>query len=141
MKKTNILLLFKTFLMITVLTPGAALTHEPPDTFHRIKIETDDSRLASFANMHVQEIDQGVEVSGVLLRRVGHRNLRIRGHIHIEVLNKDGRVLDIAKLPLQPGVMTVRRDRNRNFSVTVQVPEEKVHSIRVSHNVGKDLHG
>jgi len=130
---------------MTALALGAYLTlpvvhaHEPVDPAHAIPFETVDSRLAYPTEIHVQETEQGVEVKGKLKRK-GHKNVSLRGHVDVKLLDALGRVLESETQPLRTRAGSAKHDHDRDFSVVLPLPDVKEYSVRVSHSIGGDKH-
>ncbi|NOZ55149.1 MAG: hypothetical protein GXP08_18765 [Gammaproteobacteria bacterium] len=63
--KTNCIRTFMAAVIFSSLVlPSIGFAHEPVGPMHAIPVETVDSRLAYPTDIHVQVIDQGVEVKG-----------------------------------------------------------------------------
>ena len=137
MKSNRNLMMAVTFSCLV--TPLTGFAHEPADPMHGIPIEMVDSRLAKPTEIHVQVTDQGVEVKGKLKRK-GHKNLSLRGHVDVELLDTVGRVLKSEKLSILHRSGQAKRDYGRDFSIVLPLPEEEEYSVRVRHNVGMDDH-
>lgn len=116
-----------------------AHAHEPVDPAHAIAFETVDSRLAYPTEIHVQETEQGVEVKGKLKRK-GHKNRMLRGHVDVELVDTDGQVLESKKVSFSPRSGSAKHDHTRDFSVVLPLPDVKEYSVRVSHSIGGDKH-
>ena len=122
-----------------LMTPLTGLAHEPVNPLHTIPIETVDSRLASPTNIHVQVTDQGVEVKGKLKRK-GHKNQMIRGHVDVELVGENGQVLESETLSIIPLSGPSKHDHDRDFTLVLPQPVVKDYSVRVRHNIGMDDH-
>lgn len=112
--------------------------HEAADPLHATPIETLDSRIATPANIHVQETDKGVEVRGILKRRAGHKTQSLHGHVDVELLDREGQTLERATLPIKGLPGPARFDREREFSTILPVPSSPGYTVRVSHSIGAD---
>ncbi len=122
-----------------LVTPLTGFAHEAVDTLHAIPVETVSSRLASPTEIHVQVTDQGVEVKGKLKRK-GHKNQSLRGHVDVELLDTIGRIIERKKQVLRSGGGSAKYDHSRYFSVVLPLPKTKEFSVRVRHSTGGDKH-
>lgn len=109
--------------------------HEAVDPLHVTPIETVDSRIAIPVNIHVQETDKGVEIKGILKRRVGHKTQDLYGHIDVELLGADDQILERATLPIKGLPGSARLDHKREFSTILPVPSSPGYTVRVSHSI------
>jgi len=119
--------------------PFTGFAHESVDTLHAIPVETLDSRLASPTEIHVQVTDQGVEVKGKLKRK-GHKNQSLHGHVDVELLDAIGRIVESKRQSVRRRSGSAKHDHSRDFSVVLPLPEAKEFSIRVRHSTGGDKH-
>lgn len=117
------------------------LAHEKTDVLHDTLIEEIDSRLASPSQIHVEETDEGVHVSGVLKRRGSyHRKKSLRGHIHVQLINEKNQVIDESIVAVKRKPAAIKHDHYRKFSVILPMPSTKDYTVRVRHEVKTDNH-
>lgn len=120
--------------------PVTGFSHETTDPLHPIPIETIDSRLAYPVKVHVQVTDAGLEIKGILKRK-GHNNKTLRGHVDVEVIDSAGKVLESKKVSISSRKGSSKHDHGRDFSTVLALPEgEEEYSVRVSHVVGGHDH-
>ena len=133
----------RTFMAGVVLSclmmPMTVSAHESVDTLHAIPVETVASRLANPTEIHVQVTEQGVEVKGKLKRK-GHKNKSLRGHVDVELLNNIGEVIESKKQLIRSRAGSAKHDHSRDFSVVLPLPETEEFSVRVRHVIGGDDH-
>ena len=122
-----------------LVTPLTGLAHESNDPLHPIPVETVDSRLAYPTNVHVQVTDAGLEIKGKLKRK-GHNNKTLRGHVDVEVIDSVGKVLESKKASISSRKGSSKHDHDRDFSVVLETPESEEYSVRVSHAMGGHDH-
>ena len=122
-----------------IVMPMTVSAHESVDTLHSIPIETVGSRLAYPTETHVQVTDQGVEVKGKLKRK-GHKNQSLRGHVDVELLDTIGNIVESKKQVVRSRGASAKHDHSRGFSVVLPLPETKEFSVRVRHRIGGDDH-
>ena len=122
-----------------IVTPMTVSAHEAVDPLHSTPVETVGSRLAYPTQIHVQVVDEGVEVKGKLKRK-GHKSLSLRGHVDVELLDSIGRVLASEKLSISPRSGPAKHDHDRDFSLILPLPQEKEYSVRVRHSIGGHDH-
>ena len=129
----------KVILIGCLLAPWGVNAHEPVDPMHAIPVETLDSRLAIPTNIHVQITDQSVEVNGKIKRK-GHKNMSLRGHVDVELVDSNGQVLESKKVSVSPRTGSSKHDHDRAFSAVLALPEAQEYSLRVTHSVGGHKH-
>jgi len=139
MKTNRIRTLMTAAVFSCLVTPFTGFAHEPVDSMHAIPVETVDSSMARPSGVHVQVTDQGVEVKGKIKRK-GHRNMTLRGHVDVELLDSIGRVLASETQALRTRSGSAKHDHDRDFSVVLPLPDVKEYSVRVSHSLGGDNH-
>ena len=139
MKTNRIRNLMTAVIFSGFVTPLTGFAHEPVDPLHSIPIEMVDSRMAKPTGIHVQLMDQGVEVKGKLKRK-GHKNISLRGHVDVELLNTAGQVIESEKLSISHRSGTAKHDHDRDFSIVLPLPEEKEYSVRVRHSTDNSDH-
>ena len=120
-------------------TPITGVAHESADPLHPVPVETVDSRLAYPTKVHVQVTDAGLEINGKLKRK-GHNNKTLRGHVDVEVISSAGKVLESKKVSISSRKGSSKHDHDRDFSVVLATPESEEYSVRVSHAVGGHDH-
>lgn len=114
--------------------------HETADSLHKTPVAKVDSRMATLANIHVQETDKGVEVKGILKRRISHKTESLSGHIDVELLDATGQTMERIMLPVKERSGPAKLDRERAFATILPVPSSAGYTVRVSHNIGTDDH-
>ena len=122
-----------------LMMPMTVSAHETVDTLHSTPVETVDSRLAYPTEIHVQVTDQGVGVKGKLKRK-GHKNRSLRGHVDVELLDTVGRVLESKTQSVRVRAGSSKHDHDRDFSIVLPLPEAEEYSVRVRHSIGGDDH-
>ena len=122
-----------------LVTPMTGVAHESNDPLHPIPVETVDSRLAYPTNIHVQVTDDGLEIKGKLKRK-GHNNKTLRGHVDVEVIDSAGNVLESKKVSISSRKGSSKHDHYRDFSIVLAAPESEKYSVRVSHAMGGHDH-
>ena len=93
--------------------------------------------MAYPAKGHVQVTEQGVEVKGKLKRK-GHKNKSLRGHVDVELLDSVGGVMESKKQFVRSRGGSAKHDHSRDFYVVLPLPETKEFSVRVRHSTGGD---
>lgn len=117
-----------------------AFGHELSDVLHATPIETIDSRFARVENVHVEETSKGLVVQGGI-RRSSHRQLKLRGHIDIEVLDSRGNLIEIAQnVGIWPTFRSAKHDVYRRFYSEIVVNPGSDYSVRISHDSGGGEH-
>ena len=129
----------KVILVGCLLSPWGVNAHEPVDPSHAIPVETVGTRLAYPTQVHVQETDAGLEIKGKLKRK-GHNNKTIRGHMDVELIGSNGQVLKSKKVSISARSGSSKHDHDRDFSVVLALPEAQEYSVRVTHSVGGHEH-
>ena len=119
--------------------PLTGFAHEAVDPLHAIPVETVDSHLVNPTGIHVQVTDQGVEVKGTLKRK-GHKNQSLRGHVDVELLDTNGRIMKSKKQAVRSRGGSAKHDHSQDFSVVLPLPRTKEFSVRVRHSTGGDNH-
>jgi len=82
---------------------------------------------------------QGVEVKGKLKRK-GHKNQSLRGHVDVELVSLNGHILASNGLSISPRSGSAKHDHGRDFSIVLPLPEDKDYNVRVRHNIGMNDH-
>ena len=125
----------KVILVGCLLAPWGVSAHEPVDHTHATPIEVAGTRLAYPTKVHVQETDAGLEVKGKLKRK-GHNNKALRGHVDVELIGSEGQVLESRKISISARTGSSKHDHDRDFSVVLSLPETQEYSVRVTHSMG-----
>jgi len=129
----------KALLVVCLLAPWGVNAHDPVDSMHAIPVETVGTSLAYPTQVHVQETDEGLEVKGKLKRK-GHKNKTLRGHVDVELVDSNGQVLESKKVSISPRTGSSKHDHDRDFSAVLALPEAQEYSVRVTHSVGGHEH-
>jgi len=139
MKTNRIRTLMTTVVFSCLIMPLTGFAHEAIDPLHAIPVETVDSRLANPTGIHVQVTGQGVEVKGTLKRK-GHKNQSLRGHVDVELLDTNGRIMESNKQAVRSRAGSAKHDHRQDFSVVLLLPRTNEFSVRVRHSIGGDDH-
>lgn len=129
----------KVILVGCLLSPWGVNAHEPVDPMHAVPVVPVDSRMARPTGIHVQVTDQGVEVNGKIKRK-GHNNMSLRGHVDVELIASNGQVLESKKVSMSMRSGSSKHDHDRDFSTMLALPEAQEYSVRVTHSVGGHEH-
>ena len=121
-----------------IVMPMTGLAHEPTDPLHPVAVETIGTRFYP-TQVHVQQTDEGIEIKGKLKRK-GHNNRTLRGHVEVEVIDTEGKVLESKKVSISPRKGASKHDHYRKFSIVLALPESDGFSVRVSHSMGGHDH-
>lgn len=104
------------------------------------QIESVGSPYAYPSQIRVIPVENGLKVMGQVIRRTLHKNMSIRGHVDVEVLDTGNQVVKRKTVSLGPPTIHAKHDRSRSFSVTILETVSKAYLIRVRHNVGTADH-
>lgn len=124
-------ILAKAVLVGCLLAPWGVNAHNSVDPMHATPVETVESSMARPFGIHVKITNQGVEVKGKIKRK-GHKNISIRGHIDVELVGANGQVLQSKKVSISPRTGSVKHGHDRSFSVVLFVTE-RAKVQRTSH--------
>ncbi|MDT8403188.1 hypothetical protein [Sulfuriflexus sp.] len=122
---------YLSILLSTITLSGCAMFAGIEDSVtDSIIIEKVDSRLASVGNVTVTQIESALRVRGEVIRKIAGRG-PIYGHIHIEVLGADDRLL------LDIGGDYRRRNtkvRSAGFSEMLNIDAAAAKKVVVTHH-------
>ncbi len=91
--------------------------HRAMDPAHQTKVITAESGQVIPTNIHVEQTDGGVRVSG-LLRKTRHSHLRIHGRVNVDLIGPGGAVLEHKSVQIRPySISRARHNRWVRFSV------------------------
>jgi len=117
-----------------LVTPLMAFAFDANHHNHGVKVETMDSNEAYLTKIHAQNTETGVEIVGTLKRK-GHKNRRLHGYIIIEVVSKDGTMIDTKTLKLNNKSGPAKHDHYRKFSTTMMSPKINKFHVRIRHSI------
>jgi len=124
-------------LIITIITfPLLATAHDSTDQSHGIKVETINSNMGSPRDIHIEISNDGIIVSGKI-KRLAHRNLKLRGYVDIDLLDEEGHIISHVTSRLSTTLVKASRNRFKRFNSSLPVPPTETFSVRVSHTTRK----
>lgn len=129
MKQTRKITITLILLSAVVLLAGCA-TSQGLNQQGEVKLENVDSKMAHITNTYLRSTKDGIVLHGELTRRIPARG-HIPGHLHVELIGPDGKVIK------EVDIGYTRRSTNARyarFSVPVPGPLIPGSIIRVTHH-------
>lgn len=109
------------------------------DLQETVKLETTDTRLAHPDRIQVNKLKNALQVTGVIKRK-RHNNQQIRGHVDIELLSSNGKVIESKLIELKNKVGSAKHDHMRKFSATFSMPDSSDYHVAVKHHLYRNGH-
>jgi len=119
-------------IFLLLFSATSALAHIPVDPAHLTPIENVGSSLAYPTAIHVEVTKDTTHVSGIIKRR-GHKHVRIRGHVKVDLLDNNGQIVGMITAKILRSTGTARSNRYVRFAVQIPISAMKFTSVRVSH--------
>jgi hypothetical protein len=113
--------------------PFFAQSHPAFDSHHATPISVVSSRNAAPTNVHVEERDGNVIISGALQRRHG-QHLKVRGNVIVKIIGMDGKVVVSKSKTITSPLGNVKSNRFTNFSLVIPNISLKKYSVQVVHD-------
>lgn len=114
--------------------PFYAQAHPSYDPHHATHISVVSSRIAVPMNVHVEERDGDVIISGVLKRRHG-QHFKVRGNVIVNIIGTDGKIVASESKRITSRLGNVKSNHYTNFSLTIPKTSLKKRSIQVVHDM------
>jgi len=104
------------------------------------QIELLASESAYLNNIQLKSVENGLQVTGLVTHKT-HQGVRIRGHVEVEILDNQGKILKQKTATINPQQSEpARRTHSRSFSVIIPGTVSKQYRIRVRHHIGGGEH-
>ncbi len=113
---------------------GAAAVHGGERRSPVIVLEHEASQHAAPQKLRVRATERGLAVSGWVKRRTPD-DMRIRGHVELEVIDVAGAVALRSAVPLHTHNRIPRHQRQVPFATILPSPPEEIRTIRVRHSI------
>jgi len=99
------------------------------------QIETIASQEAYPSGIQVKPVENGLQISGRVTHNL-HQAIRIRGHVEIELLDANNKIVKQITVPLKHQSGLAKRQHYSSFSVIIPDTESKEYRIRIRHHIG-----
>jgi hypothetical protein len=100
------------------------------------QIELVASESAYLNNIHIKSVENGLQVTGLVTHQI-HQAIRIRGHVEVEILDAQGKIVKQMTATINPQQSEpARRTHSRPFSVIIPGTVSKEYRILVRHHIG-----
>ncbi len=129
MKQTRKITITMILLSAVVLLAGCATTQGLAQQ-KEVKLENIDSKMANITSTYLRSTEKGIILQGELTRRIPARG-HIPGHLHVELIGPDGKVIKEATIGYTRRTV---KSRYTKFSVPVPGPLVAGSVIRVTHH-------
>jgi hypothetical protein len=107
---------------------------------HGYQIETIGSPSADISRIHVEPVEDGLQITGQITRRTLYKTKKIRGHLDVEIVDTLNQVVKRIAVPIRPSTVHAKHDRSRTFSMVISEPIPKEYRIRIRHNLASGEH-
>lgn len=123
-------LFFMSFILLAACSTNPADTGSRPSALAHIKLERVDSVAAEVKHAYLSLIDDEVVLRGEVQRKM-HKRGTVPGHLHVQVLDSRGEVLDD---DIVCTTMKCRKTGTAKFIYKTGIPPEQISSIRIVHH-------
>lgn len=128
------------FNILTVNAQADELNIVVNDLRNTIKVETSGTQLAYPDRIKINKLKEGVQVTGVIKRK-RHNNQNIRGHVDVEFIATNGKVMQSKMVKLDRKAGSAKHDHQRPFAITFSDIElNKDSHVAVKHHLYKNTH-
>jgi len=110
------------------------------DLRNTIQVETSGTQLAYPDRIKINKVKEGVQVTGVIKRK-RHNNRAIRGHVDVELISANGKVMQSKIVKLDRKAGSAKHDHKRPFAITFSDIElNKDSHVAVKHHLSMSAH-
>ena len=109
------------------------------DLQETVKVITTDTQLAHPDRIQVNKLKNALQVTGVVKRK-RHNNQQIRGHVDIELLSANGKVIESKLIELKNNAGSAKHDHMRRFSAMFSMPDSGDYQVAVKHHLYRNGH-
>ena len=99
------------------------------------QLETIASQDAYPSGIQVKPVEKGLLVTGAVIHNL-HQAIRIRGHVEIELLDTQDKIIKKIIVPLKHQWGLAKRQHSTSFSVIIPGTVPKEYRIRIRHHIG-----
>jgi hypothetical protein len=141
MNKYNILIL-PIYLALSncAISPSSTPDSHVTSVQNGYQIELVASESAYLNNIQIKSVENGLQVTGLVTHQI-HLGMKIRGHVEVEVLDKQGKIIKQRTATINPQQSApARRTHSRSFSVIIPGTVSKQYRIRIRHHIGGGEH-
>lgn len=124
------------FGLTAVMTLSSCATHKTAKPQDQIAIEKVESASVNITHAYLLQTDEGYTLRGELKRR-HHSHALIPGHLHVELIDPDGRELQTADIDYK---RKGTKSHISTFHLPIPIALEPGSTIRISH-FEPDAHG